>query len=96
VPTSRVQFLDVEDLRQQVGKAELLRTLLAVRFLPGSVCRQVPPVPIDTPAVILFTSGSEKTPKAVPLTHRNIIANQRSALPCSGRRVMMGGRHEQE
>lgn len=26
-------------------------------------------------AVILFTSGSEKEPKAVPLTHRNIICN---------------------
>jgi acyl-[acyl-carrier-protein]-phospholipid O-acyltransferase/long-chain-fatty-acid--[acyl-carrier-protein] ligase len=27
------------------------------------------------PAVVLFTSGSERDPKAVPLTHRNIAAN---------------------
>jgi long-chain-fatty-acid--[acyl-carrier-protein] ligase len=34
----------------------------------------------DAPAVVLFTSGSEKAPKAVPLTHANIISDQRAAL----------------
>jgi len=29
----------------------------------------------DDDSVILFTSGSEKDPKAVPLTHRNIMSN---------------------
>jgi len=29
----------------------------------------------DEPSVILFTSGSEKEPKAVQLTHRNILSN---------------------
>ena len=32
------------------------------------------------PAVILFTSGSENLPKAVPLTHANILANLRDVL----------------
>ena len=36
--------------------------------------------PNDT-AVILFTSGSEKDPKAVQLTHRNILANIESVTP---------------
>jgi long-chain-fatty-acid--[acyl-carrier-protein] ligase len=33
---------------------------------------------------VLFTSGSEKAPKAVPLTHANIISNQRSGLAVLG------------
>ncbi|MDB5307978.1 MAG: hypothetical protein JWO38_2180 [Gemmataceae bacterium] len=79
-----VQVLDVEDLRDQVGTVELLRTLLAVRFLPGRVRRRVPQVAPDAPAVVLFTSGSEKAPKAVPLTHRNILTNQRGVLAALG------------
>jgi long-chain-fatty-acid--[acyl-carrier-protein] ligase len=30
--------------------------------------------------VVLFTSGSEKAPKAVPLTHRNVLSNQKAAV----------------
>ncbi len=33
-------------------------------------------------AVVLFTSGTEALPKAVPLTHGNIISNQRACLAC--------------
>ena len=34
------------------------------------------PIPkVSKKAVILFTSGSESLPKAVPLTHTNIIEN---------------------
>ena len=79
-----VQFLDVEDLRRQVGWLERIRTFLAVRLLPGNVRRRVPQTLPDASAVILFTSGSEKAPKAVPLTHRNILANQRGTLSAIG------------
>src|SRR5207249_1781496 len=75
-----VEFLFLEDLRGQIGKFELLRTLLAVRWFPGRLRAARPRPAKDDPAVVLFTSGSEKAPKAVPLTHENILSNQTSAL----------------
>lgn len=35
---------------------------------------------IDDTAVVLFTSGSETVPKAVPLTHKNVVSNLAFAL----------------
>ncbi len=75
-----VQFLDVEDLHQQVGRLEQILMMLRVRISPSRIRRWVPLINPDTTAAILFTSGSEKAPKAVPLTHRNILANQEGAL----------------
>ena len=73
-------FFFLEDFRGKVGKRELLTTLLRVRFLPGGIRRGVPRPDPDSPAVVLFTSGSEKAPKAVPLTHRNLFSDQRSCF----------------
>jgi long-chain-fatty-acid--[acyl-carrier-protein] ligase len=77
-------FVFLEDLRASAGKWELVRRLLAVRYLGGVVRRKVlAKLPTDPhrPAAVLFTSGSEKAPKAVPLTHANLIADQRAAVP---------------
>jgi long-chain-fatty-acid--[acyl-carrier-protein] ligase len=77
------QYLFLEDVRAGMGKLELLRRLLAVRWLPGStrdgLLRRTAGDK-HAPAVVLFTSGSEKAPKAVPLTHDNILANQRGIV----------------
>jgi long-chain-fatty-acid--[acyl-carrier-protein] ligase len=79
-----VEFLYLEDLREQIGTWERLRTLMTVRLRPGSIRRLVPKADPDQPAVVLFTSGSERAPKAVPLTHRNLLTNQRSCLAALG------------
>lgn len=83
VEVKGTQFYFLEDVRAGIGKFELLRTLFAIRYFPGSTKSRLL-ANLDTdpqkPAVVLFTSGSEKAPKAVPLSHANIIANQRAVL----------------
>ena len=78
------EFVFLETLRGGVGKLELLKRLIAVRYFGAALAkRTLARLPNDPhrPAVVLFTSGSEKAPKAVPLTHANIIADQRGAVP---------------
>jgi long-chain-fatty-acid--[acyl-carrier-protein] ligase len=84
VKSSGAQCVCLEEVREGIHKRELLWTLLGVRLRPGQVRRQVPKVDADQPAVVLFTSGSEKAPKAVPLTHRNLLSNQRASLSVLG------------
>lgn len=46
-----------------------------ISALLQSIFFQIPRIHIDNEAVILFTSGSESLPKAVPLTHKNLISD---------------------
>jgi long-chain-fatty-acid--[acyl-carrier-protein] ligase len=78
-----VQYLFLEDLRQKITKVELLLQLLQVRWLPGRAAH-VPQFDPQQPAMVLFTSGSEKAPKAVPLTHANILHEMRAAVEFVG------------
>jgi acyl-CoA synthetase (AMP-forming)/AMP-acid ligase II/1-acyl-sn-glycerol-3-phosphate acyltransferase/acyl carrier protein len=80
VPISGVQYLDMEELRRDIGWFEAVWTLLVLRLWPGSIRRRIPRPSPDQPAVVLFTSGSERAPKAVPLTHRNLLSNQRGTV----------------
>jgi acyl-CoA synthetase (AMP-forming)/AMP-acid ligase II/1-acyl-sn-glycerol-3-phosphate acyltransferase/acyl carrier protein len=84
IAVAGTDYLFLEDIRATIGKVELLRSLARVRWRPGSIRRLVPPILPDRPAVVLFTSGSEKAPKAVPLTHANILCCQRAAMTIMG------------
>jgi len=78
VPGAEYVFL--EDVRSQIGRLAAVRTLLASYLFPRRFLRGLPKPGVDEPAVVLFTSGSESAPKAVPLSHRNLIANVRAGV----------------
>lgn len=82
VPGTEYVFL--EEIRASMSTLELLRRRTIFRYMPA-VARRIAldglPKDPHQPAVVLFTSGSEKAPKSVPLTHSNIIADMRGAVP---------------
>ncbi len=74
------EYVFLEDLRAEIGKLESLAVLLGTYIAPKRLLRRLPKPDPDTPAVVLFTSGSESTPKAVPLSHHNLISNLRASI----------------
>jgi long-chain-fatty-acid--[acyl-carrier-protein] ligase len=80
IEVAGADYVFMEDLRPQISKFEALRTLLATYLAPRSFLRGLPAPDVDDPAVVLFTSGSESAPKAVPLSHRNLVTNVRAAV----------------
>ncbi|MEI9997683.1 MAG: AMP-binding protein [Verrucomicrobiota bacterium] len=69
-----VEFLYLEDLRKSIGKLEALWVASALWLASRAALSALPKIKPDQTALVLFTSGSEKAPKAVPLTHRNVLS----------------------
>ena len=65
----------LEDIMEQISAGDKLSAALKSKLSVKSICKSFPKTDIDDDLVILFTSGSEKEPKAVQLTHRNIGSN---------------------
>jgi acyl-[acyl-carrier-protein]-phospholipid O-acyltransferase/long-chain-fatty-acid--[acyl-carrier-protein] ligase len=73
----KVDTIYLEDLKPLVSKPYALMTFLSVKFLPSFILRlmHITKVKKDDTAVILFSSGSEGTPKGIELTSDNILGN---------------------
>lgn len=65
----------IEDIMASVKTGEKLLAALKSKLPAGLLLNSLHKGNEDDPAVILFTSGSEKDPKAVPLSHKNISSN---------------------
>lgn len=75
---AQVNLVYLEDIAKSIDLVTKIRSYLISHFdwgLKGRHRRNG--VTPDSPAVILFTSGSEGTPKGVVLSHTNILANIR-------------------
>lgn len=72
-----VTVVKLEDEKAQIGKAESILTLAQAVLLPVKVLQWMygGHTQLDDTAAILFSSGSEGTPKGVMLSHRNMMAN---------------------
>jgi len=69
---ARERFVFAEELGAQIDLGSKLCAALKARLGLWSALRCQPGT-----AVVLFTSGSESLPKAVPLTHANLLSNLR-------------------
>ncbi|MCJ7813380.1 AMP-binding protein, partial [bacterium] len=85
-------MLCIEDIMKEITTINKLAAALKSKLPAKVICDSFPKTDINDDLVILFTSGSEKEPKAVQLTHKNIgsnIESIRAFLELSENDIMM-------
>jgi acyl-[acyl-carrier-protein]-phospholipid O-acyltransferase / long-chain-fatty-acid--[acyl-carrier-protein] ligase len=76
--TCKIFYL--EDIREAISAVDKVRGLTQRLFAAASLKACGMNTDPNSPAVVLFTSGSEGVPKGVVLSHRNVIANKHQIL----------------
>jgi len=72
----------IEDIKKSLTLKDKLKGALLAKRSGSKILKAFPAAKLtenDT-AIALFTSGTTALPKCVPLTHKNIISNQKSGL----------------
>ena len=76
-----VEVIYLEDIKEKMSKVKSVVTLGAVKFLPAWLLSvvYVKNANLEDTAAILFSSGSEGTPKGIELSHKNMMGNIKQA-----------------
>jgi acyl-[acyl-carrier-protein]-phospholipid O-acyltransferase/long-chain-fatty-acid--[acyl-carrier-protein] ligase len=77
IASDKLRILYAEDLMKEIPKAKIAALLFLCIIMPSWLIRFIfcKRTKIDDTAVIVFSSGSEGTPKGVMLSHRNLMGN---------------------